>query len=111
MSKINKKKLEKIIFFGLIILFVILILGSWAYGFIKKEEPAESPFENCVEKYIFVYEDLCDNSKSFYITYPDMETIKGRLDKVSLEDYPYTVFYERCIQYYKTGCTEDNGKI
>ena len=111
MFKLNKKKLEKIIFFGLIILFVILILSSWIYGFIKKQEPSESPFETCVEKYVFVYEDLCDTNQSFYITYPDMEIIKGGLNKAPLEDYLYIIFSERCIQYYKTGCTEDNGKI
>jgi len=107
----QNNRLERRIFFVLVILFITLVLISWIYGFIKKPEPSEFSFETCVEKYIFVYEDLCDENESFYITYPEMEVIDGQLDKIYLDDYTYTVFFARCIQYYKTGCMENNKNI
>lgn len=106
----SKNHLEKIIIYSAVILFIALMLVSSIYEFVKKPEPSEFSFETCVEKYIFVYEDLCDKGQSFYITYPEKEIVKGELDKIYLDDYTYIVYSERCIQYYKTGCLEDSQK-
>jgi len=101
----KKDKSKKIIFWIIILGFCIITLISLIYGFVNKEEEPEFSFGACIEKYIFVYEDLCDSNESFYITSPpEMEIIRGKLPIIMLEDYPYNIHEKRCVQYYKTEC-------
>lgn len=106
----KKEKFEKIIFWVLLSGFCFIILISLVYGFVNKEEPSEFFFDNCIEKYIFVYEDLCDN-ESFYVAYPENEIIKGELPILTVNEYPYFIYWKRCVQYYEIGCGEHHGKI
>jgi len=106
----DKKKSKKIIFWIIILGFCFIVLISLIYGFVNWEEEPEFSFNSCIEKYIFVYEDLCGN-KSFYITYPEMKTIKGKLPILRLNDYPYNVYTKRCIKNFEIGCGEYHGKI
>jgi len=110
-KKIGEKQRNKsrIYFFCIVLGFYVLIISSIFNGILTKDIPAEFSFDQCVEKYDFVYEDICGDA-SYYITYPETERINEKLEMP--EPIKYDIRAPRCIKEYKTGCgVYADGKI